>query len=124
MPRTNAKQVLLSLVRCAGKDGWLGKTKLFKAFYFAHLFYAKEQPGILTDWPMARIPQGPGIHDARKLFRELMQDGLMTMEKVDEGPFTEFRFCLTDKGSANLALPEDASTAICRAAEFCRHQTA
>jgi hypothetical protein len=117
MPATTAEQVILELVRNAGGQ-WVGKKKLHKAFYLAHLFYAAERPGVLTDWPIARLPEGPGIHDARDLFGRLLEAGSLTVEEVRVGPYPEHSFRLTDKGPPQGALPEDARRAVRQAAEF------
>jgi hypothetical protein len=61
MSRAKADAVIIELLRTAAGE-WTGKTKLYKAFYFAHLYFANEHPGQLTDWPIARMPEGPGIH--------------------------------------------------------------
>jgi hypothetical protein len=104
MPRVTAQAVVLEILRQAEGE-WTGKSKLFKAFYFAHLYYALERPGMLTAWPIARLPQGPGIHDSDKLFAELVANGLLLIERVHEGPFPESRYRLTDQGKAAPALP-------------------
>lgn len=117
MPRTNAKQVILELIRNA-KGAWVGKTKLFKAFYFAHLYYVETQPGILTDWPIARMPEGPGIDQSDKLFGELVNEGFITIDIVHEGPYPEYRYSLTEKALAERPLPEDARRAVQQAADF------
>ncbi len=117
MPKTTAHQVILELLRNAQGE-WVGKKKLFKAFYFAHLYYAEEQPGILTDWPIARMPEGPGIDQSGKLFRELISQGLLTVDIVHEGPFPEYRYRLTEKGTTFPPVAEDARKAITEAAEF------
>src|SRR5438034_9436388 len=110
MPRATAQQVILELIR-QGKGEWVGKAKLFKAFYFAHLYYADERPGILTDWPIVRMPEGPGIHDSGTLFAELVREGYLTIDRTHEGPYPEQRYRLTDKGTTALPLPEDAGKA-------------
>lgn len=117
MARTNARQVILELIRDA-KGTWDGKTKLFKAFYFAHLYYAKNQPGILTDWPIARLPQGPGIHNSSSLIGGLVQDGYLTVEEIQEGPYPEYRYRLTEKAQEAPPLPDDAKAAVASAAGF------
>src|SRR4051794_835855 len=76
--KTTAHAVVLEILRQADGE-WTGKTKLFKAFYFAHLYYAAERPGALTHWPIARMPQGPGIDNSEGLFSELVRDGLLTV---------------------------------------------
>jgi hypothetical protein len=123
VPRTTAHAVVLEILRQADGE-WVGKIKLFKTFYFAHLYYANERPGLLTDWPIARLPQGPGIHDSKALFDKLVADGLLAIEPVHEGPYPEYRYRLTDKGAGAAALPGDEVLAIKSAVLFCKDRTA
>jgi hypothetical protein len=123
MPRTNAQDVILEILRNADGE-WTGKTKLFKAFYFAHLYYANERPGLLTGWPIARLPQGPGIDNSQQLFTGLVQDGYLLIEPVHEGPYPDSRYRLTDKGRSAARPPEDAQAAIKEATLFCLPRTA
>jgi hypothetical protein len=98
--------------------------KLHKAFYFAHLYYANEHPGFLTDWPIARLPHGPGIHHGEELIGRMVAEGLLQVELVHEGPYPEYRYRLTDKGRASgPAVAEDARLAIEKAALFCKDRT-
>src|SRR5712691_6586508 len=97
MPQTQAKDVILEILRNADGE-WTGKTKLFKTFYFAHLYYANERPGFLTDWPIARLPQGPGIDKSYLLFESLVKDEYLIVETVHDGPYPEYRYRLTEKG--------------------------
>ena len=48
-----AKRVLVELIRAAGGE-WTGKTRLYKAYYLAHLYYAETESGFLTNWPVVR----------------------------------------------------------------------
>jgi hypothetical protein len=121
--KDDAQAVVLEILRQADGE-WSGKAKLFKAFYFAHLYYANERPGVLTDWPIARLPQGPGIHNSEALFGELIREGLLIIEPVHEGPFPEYRYRLTEKGAKAAALPDDAVLAIRLAVLFCKDRTA
>src|SRR5262249_21936706 len=105
MPQARAQDVILEILRVTDGE-WTGKTKLFKAFYFAHLYFANENPGLLTDWPIARMPEGPGIDNSKLLFEELKQEGLITLEIVHEGPYPENRYRLTDKGKAAKPVSE------------------
>src|SRR5437867_367337 len=116
MPRTNARDVVLELVRDAGGE-WVGKGKLSKAFYFAHLYYADERPGLLTDWPIARMPEGPAIHDGDTLLGGLVRDGYLTVHLDREGPHPEYRYRLTDKAAELSPPPEDAREAVRKAAQ-------
>src|SRR5438105_2010847 len=123
MARTDAQRVVLDLIRSAG-GSWDGKTRLSSAFYLAHLYYAGKEPGILTDWPIARTPQGPGVHQLSTLLRGLVKNGYLTTERTLEGPYPEYRYRLTQKAEAEPALPEDARTAIQAAASFATSKTA
>jgi len=123
MLKTTAQAVVLEILRHADGE-WTGKTKLFKAFYFAHLYYGLECPGILTDWPFARMPQGPGIHQSEQLFSTLVRDELMTIESIHEGPYPEYRFRLTEKGKKAFPLHKEAICAISESVIFCRDKTA
>jgi hypothetical protein len=123
MPRTRAHDVILEILRDADGE-WTGKSKLDKAFYFAHLYFANERPGLLTDWPIARIPQGPGIAKSQDLFGELVREGYLTVEQVHEGPYPDSRYRLTDKGRDAPRPPEDARAAIKEATLFCQPRTA
>src|SRR5258708_4160827 len=111
MPKTTADAVILEIIRQADGE-WTGKAKLFKVFYFAHLYYANEQPGMLTDWPIARMPQGPGIHNSEALFSDLVNRGLLEIEHVHEGPYPEFRYRLTMHAATVEAPTPDAVCAI------------
>lgn len=122
MPATKARDVILEILR--NTDGeWSGKTKLFKAFYFAHLYYATDRPGMLTDWPIARMPEGPGIDRSKVLFDELVAEGLLTIEQIHEGPYPEHRYRLTDAGMRAARPPAAAKAAIEKAATFCHCKT-
>ena len=68
-----AKRLILEILRQAG--GEIEKTKIFKAFWLAHLYYSKIAPGYLTDWPIVRMPNGPGIDRGDQLIVELIHSG-------------------------------------------------
>ena len=123
MARTRAHEVILDILRNADGE-WTGKSRLDKAFYFAHLYFANERPGLLTDWPIARLPQGPAIGNSHELLQELVRDGFLTIEQVHEGPYPEYRYRLTDKGREAPRPPEDARSAIKEATLFCQPRSA
>jgi hypothetical protein len=85
--RDRAKQVILQILRRAG--GSLGKTKLFKAFWLAHLFYAKNSTGYLSSWKIVRLPHGPGIDNGDELIFQLKKSGSLVLEHQPQGPYTE-----------------------------------
>jgi hypothetical protein len=124
MPRTTAKKVILEILR-VGDGEWSGKIKLHKAFYFSHLYYTNERPGFLTDWPIAKLQHGPGIHEDEPLIWGMVDEGLLQVELVHEGPYPEYRYRLTDKGREEGAgIPDDAQLAIEKAALFSKDRTA
>lgn len=123
MARTDAQRVVLELIRSAG-GAWDGRTRLSKAFYFAHLYYAAAAPGILTDWPIVRTPQGPGIHNGSVLVQGLVKNGYLSVETTREGPYPDSRYRLTAKAAVEPPLPDDARAAVKDAADFVTPRTA
>lgn len=116
-----AKRILLEILRQnAGKME--GKTRLYKAFYFAHLFYYKSGHGLLSDWPIVHMPNGPGIEAASDLLRELQGDDLIDMGTQPNGPFFEYWFAL--KKSSPSSLGPNETEAIRLAVEFVKDMTA
>ena len=124
MPCTAAQNVILQILQ-AGDGEWSGKEKLHKAFYFAHLYYANEHPGLLTDWPIAKLQHGPGIHRGEELIDGMVRDGLLEVELAHEGPYPEYRYRLTEKARGlGSSIPPEARQAIEKAALFCKDRTA
>lgn len=121
----HAADIILEILRATDGE-WSGKSRLFKVFYFAHLYYATEQLDSLTDWPIVRMPQGPGIHESHVLLQGLVQSGMMTVETIHEGPYPESRYRLTEQGRATPAasVGEAARRAIRDAVAFCHEKTA
>src|SRR3954464_3295407 len=117
MARTDAQRVVLELIRQAG-GAWDGRAKLSRAFYFAHLYYARDEPGILTNWPIVRTPQGPAIHNSAVLLKGLVKNGFLTVEVIHEGPYPDSRYRWTAKAAAEPFLPDDAQAALKAAADF------
>ncbi len=107
--RDRAKQIILQILRQAG--GSLGKTKLFKAFWLAHLFYAKNSAGYLSGWKIIRLPHGPGIDNGDDLILQLKRSGDITLSHEPKGPYTETVCQITEQGSQKN-LPPGAVEAI------------
>ncbi len=120
--RNRAKDIILEIVRLAG-DNIRGKTRLFKAFYIAHLFYAKRAPGYLSDWPIVRMPHGPGIDSADQLIKELVGEGRLAVHTTDVGPYNELQYVATCK-QAPPSLSLSAIDAIRDAVDFVEGKTA
>ncbi len=107
--RDRAKQVILQILRQAG--GSLGKTKLFKAFWLAHLFYAKNSTGYLSGWKIVRLPHGPGIDKGDELIFQLKRSGDIALDHEPKGPYTETVCKIVGQGALKT-LPEGALEAI------------
>ncbi len=120
--RELAKQVVAEIVRQSPGDELAGKVKLFKAFYFAHLYYARDTVGYLTEWPIVKMPNGPGIDGFALLIDELVQDGIVETEGTRIGPYNATLYRATGRQSKS-PLPEDAVKAIRKAVEFVSDKT-
>ena len=109
MPRTTAHDVILEILRCSDGE-WIGKARLHKVFYFAHLYYANEKSTALTEWPIVRKVNGPGIDRIDQLLQELKD--LVSVESVHVGPFPEYRYRLMERGASQRRPGDDACLAI------------
>jgi hypothetical protein len=107
-----AKQIILHILRQAG--GSLGKGKLFKAFWLAHLFYAKNSPGYLSDWKIIRLPSGPGIDGGDDLILQLKKSGIIALDHEPKGPYLE-TICKLVESDGRQDLPTVALEAIASA---------
>jgi hypothetical protein len=117
-----AKAVLIEIMRLYG-GAVNNKIHLFKTFYFAHLYYARSAPDYLSDWPIVRMPLGPGIGDSDELIDSLVQDGDVEVSRVEVGPFLAYRYqLLRDEIPSSLSL--EAIGAIRDAVEFTKHKSA
>ena len=94
--RQEAKDVICTIIAAAGGE-LHKKVALFKAFYYAHLFYWQEQNEALTNYAIVRMPQGPGIEDHFALLTELQQEGRVTIRREAYGPFKEYVFALNQE---------------------------
>ena len=54
---TAAAQIVLEIIKQSPGDEIVGKTKIFMAFYFAHLFYAADSTGYPSEWPIVKNAQ-------------------------------------------------------------------
>ena len=88
-----AKKIIVELVRQAGGE-FQDMTNLFKAFWKAHLSYAANNAGYLSNWPIVRIPHGPGIGDFDTLLSEMLADGWLTIGETQVGPCRAMTFSL------------------------------
>jgi len=107
--RDRAKLVILHILEQAG--GSLAKSELFKAFWLAHLFYAKNSAGYLSSWKIIRLPHGPGIDRGDELILQLRDSGDLTLEHEPKGPYQE-TICKLSRPETLKELPKGASEAI------------
>ncbi len=121
MPVVDPRLVIAEILRNS-PDG-INRTKLCKAFYLAHLIYSELATGLLTKWPIARMPQGPGIDHGFELLDELEARGLLQHDESTDGPYRECVYKLTDDATLT-ELPEPARKAIQDATKFVLPKTA
>jgi uncharacterized phage-associated protein len=114
--KTRAKAVIYQIVQMSEGDRIEGRVRLSKAFYFAHLYYAKSTGRYLSDWPIVRMPFGPGIHEFDSLLAELVNDGQIRMVPIEIGPYPSTLFVAT--GSTVSNLDKDALESIREAVAF------
>jgi hypothetical protein len=75
-----AARVIQGIVQLSG-GRFANKTNLFKAFYWAHRYYWREQDGALTRWHgIVKMPKGPGIDDFPDLLSWMEERGLIRTE--------------------------------------------
>jgi hypothetical protein len=96
-----AERVILEILKQVhdqkGKLRGLDRESLTAIFWSAHLYYAKRNPGYLTNWPLLRSRWGVEIKDASALLAELVEEGLLQVEQVERGPFPVAVYCPTGK---------------------------
>lgn len=123
MPRSKAQDVIIEIMRKAGGE-LTGKTRLYKAFYFAHLLYSQEFPELLTAWPIVRMPQGPGIDRGDELLGEMIGKGYLTTEMNHDNFYPEHRYRLTDAGRTPEELPHEVGDIVQRVTDFVKSKSA
>src|SRR5262249_20804834 len=116
-----AKQIILQILKETG--GSLGKTKLFKSFWLAHLFYSKNFAGYLSGWKIVRMPYGPGIDNGDRLILELKKAGKLQLEHEPKGPYTE-TICKLSGEVNESCLPHGAAAAIKEACALVQGESA
>lgn len=121
--KTKAKLVLAEIIRQSGGE-LVGKTRLYKAFYIAHLIYAEQTLGFLSAWPIVRMPHGPGVDCGDELISELIVSRVLERETVSEGPWSTSKFKIASSDLPGDELTADEFDAIKQAAHFVQSKTA
>lgn len=113
--RERAKRTMLGLV--AASDGKLvGKLRLYKAFYRAHILYFEETGLELTGYPIVHMTNGPGIDNADDLIDEMEEEGTL-YEAVGNGG-REKECVYTTVGVRRLEEDAEKADAIRKAVEW------
>lgn len=118
-----ARQIILEIIRQSAGHSVVGRTRLYKAFYFAHLYYLQDSGEFLSGWPIVRMPNGPGIDDFDLLIRPLLQQGDITASSARSGPFPTTRFTAR-RDLQNTSLSEAEVQSIQKAVEFIQDKQA
>ena len=92
--REQAKTLICDIIAAAGGK-LVGKVRLHKAFYYAHLYYWQRGTGVLTSYPVVRLPFGPAIDDGPSLLAELVREDKLRITSQPNGPYKESVFELT-----------------------------
>ena len=121
--KQRAQTLVLELVNRSRNNQFLGKTRLFKAFYLAHLYFARSADTYLTEWPIVHMPMGPGIGKFDVLIRDLVERGDLEVELVDEGPYVEYQFHSGVEPDISV-LPNGAVDAISKSLDYIANKTA
>jgi hypothetical protein len=95
VPRDQAKQLICEIIAASG-GRLVGKVRLHKAFYYAHLYYWQRGAGVLTSYPVVRLPFGPAIDDGPHLVAELVREGRLRVGQQPIGPYKETVFELAE----------------------------
>jgi hypothetical protein len=119
-----AAQVIAEIIRQSPGDEVRGKVKLFKAFYFAHLNFMRANHSLLSEWPIVKMPNGPGIGSFEKLLEELKSQRVIEVHAIHIGPYPSERFVATGKSLPGEQLSPEAIKAIRSAIEMTVGRTA
>ena len=120
--REQAKAIIREIIRQSG-GAIANRTNLYKAFYLAHLYYYRDTGRILTDWPIVRMPKGPGVDQGRELTEEMRSGGDILIGSQSVGPYEGEVFTIR-RESPSSGLDSAARAAIQEAVEFVSHRSA
>ena len=104
-----AKGVVGTLIE-AGGGRFESKTRLNAAFWWAHLHFYRHHEGLLSRYPIARLPEGPAILDADDLIADLERQERIKVAITSAGGCPQYHFELLPADS--LPLTDDAIDSI------------
>lgn len=116
-----ASRIILAIIQEAG-GSYHGKTRLFKVFYSAHLYFWEDTATFLTDHPIVHMPNGPGIDDGDNILCALESTKKIRRGVQPVGPHREdvYTLCASDP----IKLTHDETQAIRRAIEWVGEKSA
>lgn len=118
---SEAERILLGIIQENG-GFYEGRTRLYKAFYDAHLFYWRETGTALTTHPVVHMPNGPGIDKGSEILAKLEREGRIVRRQRNVGPYKEDVYQLCAGEPVALSIKEKA--AIESAIEWVGNKTA
>jgi hypothetical protein len=114
--KAQAKRIIAAIV-CEYGGTLYGTTRLYKAFYHAHLIHWETQQGVLTSYPIVHMPRGPGIDRWPSLLEELKEEGVISTSVRIKGSYREDVYIL-DPSKAPTGLTEGELSSIRSAVQF------
>jgi hypothetical protein len=117
----DAKRIIAAIISASGGQ-FTGRTRLYKAFYRAHVEYWKAQSRRLTKHQLVCMPQGPGIDGGDLLIDEMVRDKTIKTSRVIHWHMTSEKYTLLDTGA--VTVNEDEMDAVHKALEWLAGLTA
>jgi len=108
LDKDRAKAIIVEIIRQSGGT-FRNKTNLFKAFWRAHVEYARTHAASLSRWPIVRMPNGPGIDRFDLLLGELMAEEMVRADQFEAGEVVGFEFHLIGTPAAVFSDEERAA---------------
>jgi hypothetical protein len=102
--RDRAKALMVALVAKCGGSTPIERTRLYKGYWIAHLIHMDEHGAILSEWPVVKMPHGPGVERGAELLAELVAAGVLRERQVKRGPFTALAYTVADRKAAKTLL--------------------
>ena len=104
----DAKRIVAVILQAAG--GTLDtRTRLYKAFYRAHVEHLKEHGCHLSPHPVVCLEHGPGIDHGKDLLRDMESDGTIQVRPMVRGTKIAHYYTLKDESAAQATAAERAS---------------
>lgn len=115
-----AKSIVCAMVGVIGGE-FRGTTRLNKAFWRAHVVHYRKRNGLLSMYPIARLPEGPAIDDYEDILVILEREGRIELAQRGNGDFIEQIITLK---SSQPILDDDEMESIKEAVNWVKNKTA